>query len=576
MRSPVLRNTVLSLIILTSAALCGPSLAQDTNQIVTPAQQERLDKLAFDDFGQAIESLSGHGNLLPSFSSLAILKAPDPSGNRSAGYLRLVKADDKYAFGQTHWYNELPIGQAGYGLYFDGFAGILSPNVDWKPIGDFPRKLRTGVTLLTKGVGTPKSETLYVSDVTDTYPGFEWLKGPFSIIRRQGDDKVYAIWSAALNWPVYTADWEVEGAYLDGKGLGQADMVSLAKVAADKGFSTEQTRLAQRRAAFENQLRVKQAAQGGPADVLPQYKGQAIRDPEAEMANTYIPGPATVAGATAVSAVNVRITSPALWTVSRGNRKVYILGAPWLFREDVDWNKVRLTNRLRAAQRGRLILPPVLEDYYDKTVDPALDTDAIPDAYKDRVRKAAAAIGQPAERYLNLSPFMASYRLTTDFRAGAGLKRDLVTIQVAKIAQTIALAPSLAGAVGGPNGNAGGPPSGAGLACLDAVLDEVEAGKPAVDRAMEAWANGDVRMALTAPRGLERCSFAFPGEAETRQDGITAEVEAIEASLSPGGAGASLRSNAASVAVVYLRTLLSVDGVLARLQAQGYKIEAPA
>ncbi len=422
---------------------------------------------------------------------------------------------------------------------------------------------------------TPKSATLYVSDVTDSYPGFEWLKGPFSVIRQQGDDKVYAVWSAALNWPVKTSDWEVKGAFLDGKSLGQADVAAVAKTVAGKGFSAEQATLAARRADFENQLRVKQAALSGPIDVLPQYKGQAISDPEAEMANTYIPPSTTVAGSTTVAALNVGITSPALWTVSRGSRKVYVLGVPWLFREDVDWNKIRLTNRLRDAQRGRLILPPVLEDYYDKTVDPRMDTDPIPDAYTDRVRKAAAAIGQPAERYLNLSPLMAGYQLTTDFRAGAGLKPDLATIQVAKIGQTMPVVMDLAGKIGGPNGAAGGPPPGAGLVCLDAALDEVEAGKAAFDKAMEAWADGDVRTALTAPRGLERCSFAFPGEAQARQDGITEQVEAIEASLSPGADGDTLRTNAASVAVVHLRALLSVDGVLARLQAQGYKIDAP-
>jgi hypothetical protein len=306
-------------------------------------------------------------------------------------------------------------------------------------------------------------------------------------------------------------------------------------------------------------------AQDGPTDLLPQYKGQAIIDPEAQIASTlseYIPDGS-------VSALNVRIASPAWWTVSRGSRKVYILGVPWLFKPGTDWNKIRLTNRLRDAKYGQVILPPLLKgdaapsDTSGATPDPQ----PIPGAYVDRVRKAAAAIGRPAERYLNLSPLSAGYRLTTDFRSSEGLKSELATAEVAEAAAHLSLTPTLAGTLSWPEGAFSVPAPSAGLDCLDAALDEVEAGKAAFEEALEAWASGDVRKALTAPRGLERCSFAFPVQSQIRQDGIKVQVDTIKANLLPG--------SSASVAVVYLRALLSADGVLARLQAQGYKIEAP-
>jgi hypothetical protein len=300
---------------------------------------------------------------------------------------------------------------------------------------------------------------------------------------------------------------------------------------------------------------------------LAQDKGRGISDPESEIAGSlrdYIPD-----GSTAVTGVEVRAAMPAWWTVSRGSRKVYILGVPWLFRPDVGWNKIRLTNRLRDSREGRIILPPLLkgDDRPAGLLSGATpDTDPIPEAYNDRIRKAAGAVGQPAERYLNSSPLLAGYRLTTDFRAKAGLTPELVTVQVIETAHQVAVYPSLAGTVSWPEVSSV-PAPGAGLACLDAALEEVEAGKPAFDRAMEAWANGDVRTALTAPRGLERCSFAFPIESQIHQDGIKLQVDAIKSRLLPGAT--------TSVAVVYLRGLLSADGVLAQLQAQGYKIDAP-
>ncbi|MDB5439821.1 MAG: hypothetical protein JWM33_2248, partial [Caulobacteraceae bacterium] len=130
---------------------------------------------------------------------------------------------------------------------------------------------------------------------------------------------------------------------------------------------------------------VKPIYPGAPVDLLPQYKARGISDPEAEIASSlrdYIPD-----GSTAVAGVDVRAAMPAWWTVSRGSRKVYILGVPWLFRQDVEWNKIRLTNRLRDSRAGRVILPPLLKGD-DRPANlsggATPDTDSIPEAYKDR------------------------------------------------------------------------------------------------------------------------------------------------------------------------------------------------
>ncbi len=105
------------------------------------------------------------------------------------------------------------------------------------------------------------------------------------------------------------------------------------------------------------------------------------------------------------------------------------------------------------------------------------------------------------------------------------------------------------------------------LACLADSLQEIEAGSGRVQSAAQAWARGDVRGALTAERGFERCLASFPEfTAQVRQT-MADEAAAI---------GRDLQTPGVSVAVIPLRSLVARDGVLSQLAARGYEVRTPA
>ena len=73
-----------------------------------------------------------------------------------------------------------------------------------------------------------------------------------------------------------------------------------------------------------------------------------------------------------------------------------------------------------------------------------------------------------------------------------------------------------------------------------------------------------MRGALTAERGYEKCLASFPEFNAVVRESIADETAAIAHDLqSPG----------VSVAAIPLRSLVARDGVLARLQAQGYEVQ---
>lgn len=106
----------------------------------------------------------------------------------------------------------------------------------------------------------------------------------------------------------------------------------------------------------------------------------------------------------------------------------------------------------------------------------------------------------------------------------------------------------------------------AGLACLTETLDTVEQGQDRYRVAAQAWAEGQVRAALAAPRSTDRCQYLLPGVAEMGQRLKAAEVEALADLLkTPGHA----------VAIYPIRGLVAQDGVLDELRARGITVKTP-
>lgn len=273
--------------------------------------------------------------------------------------------------------------------------------------------------------------------------------------------------------------------------------------------------------------------------------------------------------------VVARDRGPAWWSVSNGTSTVYVLGAPTLAPKRTPWDVTTLQRRLQGANSA--ILPYRVKTHVGRSVGTAwnflrlrsltaFESGADP-ALRARFAAARAKIAQPADRYKTKNLLAAGLTLASDYRAHWNLTSNdtaKVTKVYAQMAKVAVVQPEydtapLLGAV------LHAPPE-AGRACLEAVLDQVEAGPEVTVAAARAWAQGDTPDALANDRTYERCLYLAPGakafEARTKADTV-AEIEA--ALTKPGH----------SVAVVWLPPLLSQGGVLDQLRAKGYQVKTP-
>jgi uncharacterized protein YbaP (TraB family) len=274
--------------------------------------------------------------------------------------------------------------------------------------------------------------------------------------------------------------------------------------------------------------------------------------------------------------VVARDKGPAWWTVSNGVSTVYVLGAPTLAPKRTKWDTTTLDRRLKGASQAILPFQEVKVHLsgsigaawnlmrlrssrpFEDTVDPQT---------RARFIAAREKIGQPASRYKTNNALAAGLLLAGDYRDHAGLT-NADTAKVVKVYAKLAKVPVVQRTydVGGLLGAVLRTPKDAGRACLDAVLDQVEAGPGVTITAATAWADGDTRGALENERTYERCINMVPGaqafDARTKGDQVAAIEKALQA---PGHA----------IAVVQLRPLLAQGGVLDQLRAKGFQVKTP-
>jgi uncharacterized protein YbaP (TraB family) len=273
--------------------------------------------------------------------------------------------------------------------------------------------------------------------------------------------------------------------------------------------------------------------------------------------------------------VVARDRGPAWWTVSNGTSTVYVLGAPTLAPKRLPWDTTTLERRLQGA--NSLILPYRVKMHFARSIGTAWNfmrlrsggpfEDSADGAVRTRFAEAREKIGQPASRYKTKNALAAGLVLAGDYRTHWNLTSN-DTAKVAKVYAERAKAPIVqpeydTGPILGAVIHA---PAEAGRTCLDAVLDQVEAGPGVTLAAAKAWAQGDTPDALGADRTYERCFYMAPGarafEARTKADTVATIEKALQ---KPGHA----------VAVVWLPPLLSQGGVLDQLRTKGYQVRTP-
>ena len=289
---------------------------------------------------------------------------------------------------------------------------------------------------------------------------------------------------------------------------------------------------------------------------------QAAADPDATLVEELV--------------VTARLPGPAWWRVSKGDNVVYVLGSPSLAPERMQWDRAIFEHRLQGANevilpyRGLRVkvmgVPGAMFAYMKLKSSKPFEETLTPDL-RARFVAVREKIGQPAKRYGTKNALAAGVLLAGDYREASALTDSDPTKLIRYLAQqagvkveqkTYDVGPLLRGMV--KTDRAGG------MACLEEVLNEAEAGSAATRAAARSWAEGDVRAALSGERSYERCLNAAPGaiafDTRAKADQAAAIAKALE---KPGH----------SIALVQLRPLLSKGGVLDRLRAQGFEIRTP-
>jgi len=291
---------------------------------------------------------------------------------------------------------------------------------------------------------------------------------------------------------------------------------------------------------------------------------QQSRDPEATVVQELI--------------VTAPSGGPAWWSVSKGASTVWILGTPSDLPKGFSWDQ-RVLDR-RIGQSRAVLLPPEahagLMDIFGimaaqrrlKSREP-LEVRA-PAPLGARFVAATAALGRAPKDYDHWNGLMAGVMMSADFRRKAGLEPFAPLPAIRRAAEKRRV----------PVSNVADypfmPTLRAGIAevtpelewvCLAAAVDEIDKGPDAFRAAARGWAVGDVRTALTTPRGYEVCFNSIPAGADIARRAMNDETRAIEKALQTPGR---------VIAVVSLRTLLAQGGVLEQLRADGYSIKGDA
>lgn len=274
--------------------------------------------------------------------------------------------------------------------------------------------------------------------------------------------------------------------------------------------------------------------------------------------------------------VNAKLPGPAWWKVSDGDTTIYVLGMADSLPKGMGWDTSVLERRLDGAftvilpaqaHAGLTDIPALLKLRKKMKADRPLDQ--IAPELAPRLDRAWTSAGLKAGEWREWKPLGAGVFLAI----GASRKSGMVGAEPEKTIERLARKHKVKAR---PAASIRAMPmlktlvreqtEAGGLACLEGVVAEVEAGPGPARRAARAWADGDVRNALLKPREADRCNMAMPGIAEALRRMTAVQADAVaEAMKKPGKA----------VAAFPLRSLVAEGGVLEQLKARGFKVTTP-
>lgn len=311
------------------------------------------------------------------------------------------------------------------------------------------------------------------------------------------------------------------------------------------------------------------------------------------------PTPAATAAKT-LSAVVVSgaLPGPGLWKVSKGDHVLWILGTLSPLPKKMQWQSQQVEAAELAAQA--LLLPPAIEvnakgGFFSKLMllprligirknpDGKKLADVLPAPVYARWQALKARYMGHDNGVEKYRPIFAAGELYEAAVKDAGLvDDDVADKRVRKLAKQHDIpevGTSFKFTIGDPKQAIAEFRHGSmdDTACLVQTMDRIEHDLPNMQAAANAWATGDIDTlaALRRDRHGDACTDAFDGSDLARQQGLQ-DVRTKVAQSWLKAAEDALAKNQRTLALLPMGELLSPNGYLAQLKAQGYAVETPS
>jgi len=276
--------------------------------------------------------------------------------------------------------------------------------------------------------------------------------------------------------------------------------------------------------------------------------------------------------------VTARLPGPALWRIKKGDSEVYVLGAMPVMTKRIAWDSQRiervigLSNVLLTAPeaKGGLIGGTRLVMDRRLPLGQKLD-EVLPPDLSQRFYALVDAHGLDREKYKKLSPLWAAAALREDVYDKAGIATrdpEKTLLRFAK-AQKLKTKPTGSFSLAKTLGRIDDFSKAQQNACVAATLDEIGFAVKNARAATEAWAVGDLKTVqkLSPDSALVACLEGAPSTRALLGKTVDQTVEAINTALETPGK---------SLIVLPLSALLTPNGALQQLTAQGASVTTPA
>jgi TraB/PrgY/gumN family len=295
--------------------------------------------------------------------------------------------------------------------------------------------------------------------------------------------------------------------------------------------------------------------------------------------------------------ISGRYPGPGLWKVRNGERTLWILGTQNPLPKRMEWDSANVERKVAAAQE--LLMPPSVN--MDADIGFFRGLTLLPSLFKARKNPDGKTLGEvlPAAQYARWQvlkqryiggdrgieewrPVFAALELYDKAITRSGMTQEAVVSDVvrkaAKRNKVKITTPTVKIKIANAKAALREFSSEAlnDQECFQRTLDRIESDLGTMAGRANAWAEGDVQALRSLPyqNQYTACNAVFTGTAIARKQGmedilLRLENEWMEA------AEKSLNQNVSTFAVLPVGQLLKSGGLLERLAAKHYTIEAP-